>query len=108
MRLCVFDGNLGDVQDILLQGGNFAGQLLLELAQQHRLVGLLCLCGGGEGVQGGLDGGEHPAVFSREGDGVVCHQTKESVHKCCPVLWMHKTLKNRKGKMCSNNKTIYR
>ena len=92
MRLVLYLwANLCDVEDVLFQRGNFAGELLLELAQQHRLVGFLCLRGWGKGVEGGFDGGEHSAVFAREGDWVVRHQPKEAVHKCCPVLSMHKT-----------------
>ena len=53
--------HLGDVEDVLLEGCHLTGQLLLELPQQHRLVGLLCLGGGGQGIQGGLDGAQHAA-----------------------------------------------
>ena len=66
--LYFFTANLCDVEDILFQRGNFAGEFFLELAQQHRLVGFLCLGGGGKGVEGGFDGGEHSAVFPRERD----------------------------------------
>lgn len=68
MHFSLFVLHLGDVQDVLFKRGHFAGELFLELAQEHRLVRLFRLGGGGEGVQGGLDRGEHPTIFPGERD----------------------------------------